>query len=136
MGILLPFKPQSPPKLFELFNQEEIEEYRDFYEKSCSWVDKVRPNTLYPGYPSEAPNHAHHPRLIWYVNEKRKFGTWLLNLSPLPIEESKELRFGWSPFARKSTAPPHEPLNITQKEIRDHIVWFVDEDGYGQYDAH
>lgn len=93
-------------------------------EKSCT------KNTIYDGYPWVAPCDPVVEGLVWYTDEMKGFGVWVLNKSGEEIQLNKQFDFGWSPFVRKSTAPPHEPVHIQSVEIRNYLIWYVDEDGY------
>ncbi|RUS44906.1 hypothetical protein [Cohnella sp. AR92] len=117
----------------DLFSNEEVEQYYTYFINSDDWQRDVKSRTLYEGYPAMKPCNPIRDDMVWYVNEEAGFGTWIINKSALSIQENEERVWGWSPFVRKSTAPIHEPLNLTQKEMRHHLAWIVDEEGYGQY---
>ncbi|WP_240420296.1 hypothetical protein [Paenibacillus periandrae] len=128
-----PSKQKRTLSLHELFFSEDVEDYYNYFKQSDNWQHEVKPMTLYDGYPNVMACTAPRGDMVWYVNYKFNYGTWLINKSNMPIVESTELIWGWSPFVRKSVAPVHEPLNLTQKAMRHHVTWIVDEGGYGQY---
>jgi hypothetical protein len=130
---LFPSKVKNTPSIHELFSSEEVEDYYNYFKQSDNWQQEIKPMTLYAGYPFVMASRAFRGDMVWYVNDKYGYGTWLINMSRMPVVENTEIIWGWSPFVRKSVAPVYEPLNLNQKAMRHHVTWIVDEDGFGQY---
>jgi len=128
-----PVKKKKQGSIQELFSEQEYSHYIKYLEDGEIWRQEKMNETVYEGYPFCAPCEPIHEGMLWYVNEKKNFGVWIINDSPHNIFENEEILFGWSPFVRFSTAPSHEPINITSAQLRERLVWYVDEDGYGQY---
>ncbi|SDO18767.1 hypothetical protein SAMN04487897_109148 [Paenibacillus sp. yr247] len=128
-----PTQRQKRLGLADLFSPEEVNTYKKYFTDSDDWQQSGKDQAIYQGYPWMTPCEPVRGDMVWYVNEKLGFGTWVINKSSANTVENTDLVWGWSPFVRKSPAPIHEPLNLTQKEMRHHIVWIVDEEEYGQY---
>jgi hypothetical protein len=128
-----PAKYKKRPDLKDLFVNDEVNTYYKYFTDSDDWQIEGKRQTLYDGYPDVQPCNPVRCDIVWYVNHQFDYGTWVINSSKQRITENGELVWGWSPFVRKSSAPVHEPLNLTQREMRNHVAWIVDEDGYGQY---
>ncbi|MYL35440.1 hypothetical protein GLW08_21395 [Pontibacillus yanchengensis] len=126
-------KTYSSTSIYDLFPIEVANDYVKYQKEAIEWRENVRESTVYEGYPIEPPCEPIREDMLWYVNEQKQFGVWVLNLSDQNIVLNQEFEFGWSPFVRKSTAPPHEPVHIQSKEMRHQLTWIVEEDGYGQY---
>jgi len=117
----------------DVFSSTEHEYYLKYLEDGERWSELYRADTLNEGYPFQAPCNPMREDMIWYVDERKNFATWVINHSDSDIFENETILFGWSPFVRYSTAPPHEPIHIKSLELRKHLAWYVDSEGYGQY---
>jgi len=131
--IPFPVKPRKLGSIQDLFSEQEYNHYYNYLEDGEVWRQDKKNETVYEGYPFSAPCDPLRKGMLWYVNEKKNFGVWVINDSQHDIFENDDILFGWSPFVRFSTAPPHEPINITSAQLRERLAWYVDEDGYGQY---
>lgn len=123
----------SQVSVYDLFPKQVADDFMEYHRQSSDWRNHARKNTIYDGYPWIAPCDPVVEGLVWYTDEMKGFGVWVLNKSGEEIQLNKQFDFGWSPFVRKSTAPPHEPVHIQSVEIRNYLIWYVDKDGYGQY---
>ncbi|MEF3309407.1 hypothetical protein PV433_10885 [Paenibacillus sp. GYB004] len=117
----------------DLFSEQEYRHYIQYVELGEKWRQEEMDKTLYEGYPFKAPCEPIRCDMTWYVNEGKKFGVWVINESQFDLSEYDTILFGWSPFVRFSSAPPHEPIHVTSTELRERLVWYVDSEGYGQY---
>ncbi len=130
------FRPRTTvrPTIKELFTDEVYKHYIQYLESGDVWRKEKRIETLYEGYPYQAPViNPIREDMVWYINDSKGFGSWVINESEEPIKENPDILFGWSPFVRYSTAPPHELLHLKDVELRSRIVWYVNPEGYGQY---
>jgi hypothetical protein len=118
--------------LEDLFSSEDIAAFKKYFTDADNWQHDGKQRTLYDGYPKMFPCDPIRSDMVWYVSNQG-YGTWVINQSKKEIAQEAEMTWGWSPFVWKSTVPVHEPFNLRQKEMRNHIAWIVDEDGYGQY---
>ncbi|MEF3304158.1 hypothetical protein [Paenibacillus sp. GYB003] len=128
-----PSRNRRPGSIRDLFSDQEYRHYMHYLELGEKWRQVEMGKTLYEGYPFKAPCEPLRDDMIWYMNERKNFGVWVINESPYDLSEFGVILFGWSPFVRFSSAPPHEPIHITSAELRERIVWYVDREGYGQY---
>ncbi|RTR26586.1 hypothetical protein EKG37_21190 [Robertmurraya yapensis] len=124
---------QNRGGVYAIFSKEEADSFMKYHELGVEWRNKHRKDTFYDGYPFNPPGEPLIEDLIWFTDEQKNFGVWILNKSNGDVVVNNEIEFGWSPFVRKSVAPPNEPVHIQSSEFRKHLVWFVDENGYGQY---
>jgi hypothetical protein len=124
---------RNPISVYNFFSKKVADDFIEYQRLAIDWKNVHRSKTIYEGYPFQPPAEPIRKDLTWYTDEQRNFGVWILNESEQEIILNDEIEFGWSPFVRKSTAPPHEPVHIQTKEIRKYLVWYVDKDGYGQY---
>jgi hypothetical protein len=127
------FETRNQDSIFSLFPREEAQDFIKYHETALEWKQTIKPGTIYSGYPIEPPCKPFREDMIWYTDEKKQFGVWIINQSDKEVILNENIEFGWSPFIRRSTAPPHEPVHIQTVEMRKQLVWIVDEDGYGQY---
>lgn len=127
------YETKNPVSVYQLFPKEVADSFVQYHEMAIEWRNNIRQKTIYEGYPHIPPSPPMIEELYWFVDEKKGFGVWILNDSEFDIYVEQEICFGWSPFVRKSTAPPLEPVHIESVEIRKQLIWYVDPDGYGQY---
>jgi hypothetical protein len=126
-------KNDNKPAWGKFSDQKELESFNQYILSSETWANGGYWETLYEGYPFVAPCTAPREDMVWYVNpDMQHYGVWVLNHSKQPIEVNQG-HFGWNPFVRKTSAPPHEPLNVAEARNRTMLTWIVDENGYGQY---
>ncbi len=119
--------------VYDIFPKEEADSFMKYHELGIEWRNNFRKQTFYPGYPFEPPGPPIIKELIWFTDEQRNFGVWVLNKSNQEVRMNPKIEFGWSPFVRKCVAPANEPIHIQSADFRKNLVWYVDEDGYGQY---
>lgn len=124
---------QNKGSVYAMFSKEEADSFMEYHQLGVEWRNKYRKQTFYEGYPQQPPGDALMEGLVWFTDEQKNFGVWVYNKSSSDIVVNEKIEFGWSPFVRKSVGPPNEPVHIQSAEFRKHLVWFVDEDGYGQY---
>ncbi|MGY3716084.1 hypothetical protein ACWE42_11230 [Sutcliffiella cohnii] len=117
----------------DMFPKEVADSFRQYNELGMKWRKEHRTKTFYDGYPLKPPGAPKIEGLTWFTDEQKFFGVWVYNLSGNEIIINEEIEFGWSPFVRKSVGPPIEPVHIQSADFRNHLVWYVDEEGYGQY---
>jgi hypothetical protein len=115
------------------FSEQVWNHYIEYVEAGKAWQLEKKKATFYEGYPFKAPCTPLRTDMIWYVNDAQYYGVWIVNQCGSDIVEIAGAPFGWSPYVRHSTAPIYEPIQISSMELRKHIVWIVDQDGYGQY---
>lgn len=134
--IQFPKKHVNTSSIRELFSAQEYRHFLYYIRKGEEWRKEQKNDTLYEGYPYKSPCDPSDPireDMIWYVDEMKNFGVWVINDSKHDLFVNTEFVFGWSPFVRYSTLPPHEPLNLKSAQLRERLVWYVDNEGYGQY---
>ncbi|OIJ13360.1 hypothetical protein BKP35_08990 [Anaerobacillus arseniciselenatis] len=119
--------------VYEVFPREVADSFMEYHKLGVDWRNNHRKDTFYEGYPHQPPGDPMIDGLVWFTDEQKNFGVWVYNKSGEEIVVNEKIEFGWSPFVRKSVGPPNEPVHIQSSEFRKHLVWFVDEDGYGQY---
>lgn len=124
---------QSTGSVYAMFPKEVADSFMKYHELGVEWRNKYRKQTFYEGYPYQPPSEPLIEGLVWFTDEQKNFGVWIYNKSGGEIEINEKVEFGWSPFVRKSVGPPNEPVHIQSADFRKHLVWYVDEDGYGQY---
>ncbi len=127
------YKTNSPVSIYKLFSRNEADDFIQYHEEAIEWRERIKGKTLYDGYPEHPPCEAIRDDMYWYVDDQKNFGVWVVNQSEEEILLNKEFDFGWSPFVRRSTAPPHEPVHIQSVEMRSQLAWIVEEDGFAQY---
>ncbi|MFS1519509.1 hypothetical protein V1503_24080 [Bacillus sp. SCS-151] len=132
---VIPFPPSGQYKasVYTLFPKEVADSYVEYCRLGVDWSNTVKQQTIYEGFPFEPPCDPILDEMIWYASEMKRFGVWVINKSHEEIRQIDDVIFGWSPFVRKSTAPPIQPVHIQSVEVRKQLTWYVDEDGYGQY---
>lgn len=119
--------------VYTMFPKEVADSFRKYHELGVEWRNNFRHQTFYDGYPYQPPCDPFVEGLAWFSDEQKNFGVWVLNKSDGEIVVNEKVEFGWSPFVRKSVGPPNEPVHIQSVDFRKRLVWYVDEDGYGQY---
>lgn len=124
---------KSAGNVYDMFSKEEADSFMKYHELGIEWRNNYRKQTFYEGYPYQPPGEPLIDELIWFTDEQRNFGVWVCNKSGEEVIVNEKIEFGWSPFVRKSVGPPNEPVHIQSAEFRKCLVWFVDEEGYGQY---
>jgi hypothetical protein len=124
---------QNSGSVYAMFSKEVADSFMKYHELGVEWRNNFRKQTFYEGYPYQPPCEPFVEGLVWFTDEQKNFGVWIYNKSNDEIIVNEKVEFGWSPFVRKSVGPPNEPVHIQSADFRKHLVWFVDEDGYGQY---
>lgn len=124
---------QKKGGVYAIFPKEEADSFMKYHELGVEWRNNHRKQTFYEGYPFMPPGDPLIEGLVWFTDELKNFGVWVYNTSNQELKINEKIEFGWSPFVRKSVAPPNEPVHIQSADFRKHLVWYVDEEGYGQY---
>lgn len=124
---------QNTGNVYSMFSKEVADSFMKYHELGIEWRNNFRIKTFYNGYPFQPPGDPLIQGLVWFTDEQKHFGVWVYNETDLEIEVNEKIEFGWSPFVRKSVGPPNEPIHIQSSEFRNHLVWYVDKDGFGQY---
>jgi len=135
-GVVIPFPLKQTKRngsVYDIFPKRIADNFMQYHQLGIEWRNNIREKTIYEGYPFQPPGEPIHEKLVWFTDEQKGFGVWIYNNSGQEIKVNEEIEFGWSPFVRKSTAPPNEPIHIRSVGIRNYLIWYVDEQGYGQY---
>jgi len=135
-AVVIPFPLKQKKKsgnVYDVFPKRVADNFMEYHQLGIEWRNNMRKKTIYEGYPFEPPCDPIIDNLVWFTDEHKNFGVWIYNNSEQKIQVNEEIEFGWSPFVRKSTAPPNEPIHINSVEMRKHLVWYVDQQGYGQF---
>lgn len=127
------YQTRSVTSIYKIFPKDMADSFVKYQEMAIEWRENIKEHTLYDGYPTNPPCEPIREDMVWYCDEKKKFGVWIVNQSSEEIKLNDDIEFGWTPFVRKSTAPPHEPVHIQSAKIREQLAWIVDSDGFGQY---
>ena len=109
---------QSKAGVYAVFSKEEADSFMKYHELGVQWRNEHRKDTFYDGYPLKPPGEALIEGLVWFTDEQKNFGVWIHNRSGEDIAVNENIEFGWSPFVRKSVAPPNEPVHIQSAEFQ------------------
>ncbi|WP_368502686.1 hypothetical protein AB3N04_00900 (plasmid) [Alkalihalophilus sp. As8PL] len=150
--------PTTPTRCMEYLDREEIEKDLPIEdEESGSWElledgysvegdenfmfeiigqSSTIDTSSYPSEP-DIPLSNQSTNLGWYVAPDRSFGCWIWNNSKhrlMQVNPNLTLNTvpkGWADKVYRSPIPLHAPN--ASDNVRSRMVWYVDEDGYGQY---
>lgn len=112
---------------------EEEEEYLLDDEEVFEIVGKKVYKETYL-YPKEPDYSAFRDDAVWFVSTCGSFGCWIVNhckrlmVCPKNIDQAEK---GWGRNVYKSPFPLHD--HKTSISLASKVVWYIDEEGYGQY---
>lgn len=123
--------PWEKPLNFDLFDEDftDEEEADNIFMEFKGEI--VPEDSVYPIQP-DVP--AKREDAIWYVDPDKKFGCWVVNKSPqkfIAIDNFAIVQQGWTDRVYKSPYPLHD--HGSSLSLSSRMVWYVDEEGYGQY---